>query len=89
MKDFTQQAEVFSAQQNAELRTTEKTCTKCKAIKTINDFYKLAKEKGMEVDHIVPLNSDMVCGLHCIDNFQFLTREENARKSNKYWPDMW
>lgn len=56
--------------------------------KEINNYYKKAKMLGMEVDHIVPITSNVVCGLHCLDNFQMLTRSENARKSNKYWPDM-
>lgn len=56
--------------------------------KEINSYYKSAKINGMEVDHIVPINSDLVCGLHCIDNFQLLTRSENASKGNRYWPDM-
>lgn len=54
----------------------------------INSYYKSAKSKAMEVDHIVPINSGLVCGLHCIDNFQLLTRSENASKGNRYWPDM-
>jgi ribosomal protein L13E len=56
--------------------------------KEINLYYRKARKLGLEVDHIVPINSDFVCGLHCIDNFQLLTREENARKGNRYWPDM-
>lgn len=56
--------------------------------KEINAYYKSAKINGMEVDHIVPISSDLVCGLHCIDNFQLLTRSENASKGNRYWPDM-
>ncbi len=54
----------------------------------IVNFYKSVKCTGLEVDHIVPIKSELVCGLHCIDNFQLLTRSENASKGNRYWPDM-
>lgn len=54
----------------------------------INEYYLMARKSGLEVDHIVPINSSLVCGLHCLDNFQLLTRKENASKSNRYWPDM-
>lgn len=39
------------------------------------------------VDHIVPLNSALVCGLHCADNLQIMTVQENSKKSNFWWPD--
>lgn len=38
---------------------------------------------GFEVDHIIPLNGENVCGLHTPANLQVLTRAENARKGNK------
>jgi len=56
--------------------------------KEIQYIYKLAKEKGLVVDHIVPLNSDKVCGLHTQDNLRCITSELNTIKSNKYWSDM-
>lgn len=36
-----------------------------------------------EVDHIIPLNSDIVCGLHWHRNWQILTVADNRQKSNK------
>jgi len=41
------------------------------------------------VDHWVPLNSPNACGLHWEGNLRVITDDENSRKSNLYWPDMW
>lgn len=43
---------------------------------------------SFEVDHIVPILSELVCGLHCEFNLQILDSEENNRKHNTEWPDM-
>ena len=54
----------------------------------IRDIYKVAGKRGLHVDHIVPLRSRLVCGLHVEHNLQLLTPRENALKGNRFWPDM-
>ena len=56
----------------------------------IRNIYKKAKqltyETGIkhEVDHIIPSNHPLVCGLHVENNLQILTEHENIKKSNSF-----
>jgi hypothetical protein len=60
----------------------------------IDEIYHLAKIRSKatgikwHVDHIVPLKSDIVCGLHTEANLQVIPAQTNQKKGNWTWPDM-
>lgn len=49
----------------------------------IRRFY-AACPPGYVVDHIVPVQGKYVCGLHCVDNMQYLKRADNLAKGNRH-----
>lgn len=60
-----------------------------KAIKAIYaEATRLTLETGVlhQVDHIIPITSPYVSGLHVAENLQVLTRKANAEKHNYFEP---
>ena len=53
-------------------------------------FYEEARRRTQEtgvqyeVDHIVPLKGETVCGLHCEFNLRVITKSQNASKCNRW-----
>lgn len=53
----------------------------------VDKIYDEARRLGLVVDHIIPLNHELVCGLTVPSNLQLLTWAQNAAKSNYWNPD--
>lgn len=51
-------------------------------------IYEQARAASLEVDHIVPLRSPLVCGLHVEHNLRSILPDANNKKGNRWWPDM-
>ena len=62
--------------------------------KAIRGFYAKARRATAatgilhHVDHVVPIRSRIVCGLHCEANLQVIPWRDNLVKGNRHWPDM-
>jgi head-tail adaptor len=83
----------------ANYRTELKVCkeqatTKWSNKKSIEAIYAMARfltaVVGIRyhVDHLVPLRSNLVCGLHTENNLSIIRANENLKKGNRYWKDM-
>jgi hypothetical protein len=63
-------------------------------LENIAVFYELSREftyffkLQFHVDHIVPLRSEIVCGLHCESNLRIIEGTKNISKGNRIWPFM-
>lgn len=49
-------------------------------------IYAEARRRRLVVDHIVPLQHPLVCGLHVEHNLRVMEPGANAMKGNRYWP---
>jgi len=70
---------------SARRRATKKNATPIWAdLDAIRNVYLEAMYMQMDVDHIYPLKSDVVCGLHVWENLQLLPKKINIKKSNNF-----
>lgn len=62
-------------------------------MREVRKVYEKAKEltdstgKKHVVDHDIPLQHPLVCGLHVAKNLQVLTEKQNEAKGNRWMPD--
>lgn len=88
----------FSARRRAQYRATQAMAMPAWATQFfIEEIYDLAKRRTAlktgsierwSTDHIVPLKSKLVCGLHVHNNLQVIPASTNSVKGNRSWPQM-
>lgn len=73
-----------SKELNKLRKRTERNCKLSVESWNVIDDFKKSRPIEFQLDHIVPLNHPDVCGLHNTWNFQWLSKEDNRFKSNKF-----
>jgi hypothetical protein len=84
--------EIIRAKQARRRATCKAQLPSWACIQKIKNVYKYAKQLEiktgvkMHVDHIYPLKSNYMCGLHVENNLQIILASENCSKGNRIWP---
>lgn len=80
----------YNATKKAAMRQAMPPWADTARIQSVYDLaHELTQSTGVKhhVDHIVPLISKRVCGLHVPANLRVVPATENLRKGNRWWPD--
>lgn len=77
------QPEYYRAMVAVRRKRVQQATTKWTNLKELRQFYMNCPE-GYHVDHIIPLKGKNVCGLHVINNLQYLPAEINLQKRNHF-----
>ena len=86
--------EAFAAREAARRAAQIKATPAWADVKSVKALYvkaaELTKTTGIlhHVDHIIPLVSGVVAGLHVPDNLRVIPAYDNQSKSNRTWPGM-
>jgi 5-methylcytosine-specific restriction endonuclease McrA len=77
--------EARAARRAAELQATPRWVNRLAIQAMYAKAVFMSRQQGVpfEVDHIIPLQGEQVCGLHVACNLQILSRHENRSKSNR------
>ena len=81
---------LWSSNRAIKLERATPCWSETEAIKIVylkRDEYKKLYGIKFEVDHIIPIKSDTVCGLHVLANLQLLDKLLNGSKHNNYQTD--
>lgn len=75
----------------AELRATPQWADRAAIRALFKQAERLTRETGVmhSVDHLVPLQNPLVCGLHWHGNMEVQPLAANMAKGNRVWPGMW
>jgi hypothetical protein len=78
------------AKRRAQKQTAIPLWADMKAVERVYGEAAKLRASGLDchVDHIVPLQSSLVCGLHWEGNLRIIGGRENISKGNRHWPDM-
>jgi hypothetical protein len=80
----------YAAKRRADERKATPPWADRQAIAAVYREARKRREAGedVHVDHVVPLTSELVCGLHVEHNLEIIPAFDNRSKKNRHWPDM-